>query len=361
VLECCVLGVTRTQVAWIACASGAAIAALVVWILWHAARSKGSEAFISTLQFLLWILVLSAQAVVWVLGSFMAGSIVRRRLPGLRATGALSTRTLLQIVVAALVLFALAGLTISKAGQWIGIPDAIASAQLGDPPSPLEHANVKLPPIVVVGMLAGMVAIGGMWLVSLAFEGARRGPVRAASINRFVGLRDDLNTLLAIAGVIVGLGALSSGALREAVLAANDQAFYRNKAVHCLQLVDRPPPKERREVLQQFDELEKAHPICVQLRFAREYVFEYGLFFTGLLAIAYAPSFLTMRRAGIRLRNRAYPMLTPGHEGFFDRLDERRRLDEFLQTNLSANASFKAGVAIFTPLAGSVLSLLLPT
>jgi hypothetical protein len=70
-------------------------------------------------------------------------------------------------------------------------------------------------------------------------------------------------------------------------------------------------------------------------------------------------SFFAVRRAGARLRNKAYPMVAPGNAKFFDRLEERRRLDEFLQTNLSANANFKAGVAIFTPLAGSVVSLVL--
>lgn len=212
-------------------------------------------------------------------------------------------------------------------------------------------------------MLVGLVAIAGMWLVSLAFERiATKAPLRAGSINRFVELRNELNSLLAIAGTVVGLGALATGALREAVLAANDEPFYRNRAVTCLtQYVDAAPAKRREQVLRSFDDLSKAHPRCTELVFAREYVLEYGLFFTGLLAIAYAPSFLAMRRAGLRLRNKAYPMLAPGNAGFFDRLEERRRLDEFLQTNLSANANFKAGVAILTPLAGSVVSLLLPT
>jgi hypothetical protein len=145
------------------------------------------------------------------------------------------------------------------------------------------------------------------------------------------------------------------------VLAANDEPFYRNRAVTCLTRYAAPPAPRREQVLRSFDELSKAHPRCTELVFAREYVLEYGLFFTGLLAIAYAPSFLAMRRAGLRLRNKTYPMLAPGSANFFERLEERRRLDEFLQTNLSANANFKAGVAILTPLAGSVVSLLLPT
>ncbi len=304
-------------------------------------------------------MLLCAQAVVWVLGFFMAGAIVRGRFRALQAAGALSARLAAQIVAAAVVLLALAAISVSKVGHRIGIPKEIARSGLGDPRSPLTHQGLKLPPVLVVGMLVGLLAIGGMWLVSLAFERlATKPPLRAGSIDLFLALRDELNTLLAIAAVIVGLGALATGALREAVLAANDEKVYRDSAVTCLTRYLNEPPEE---VLRNFDDLTKAHPDCIKLKFAREYVFEYGLFFTGLLAIAYAPSFLAMRRAGVRLRNKAYPMLAPGDAKFFDRLEERRRLDEFLQTNLSANANFKAGVAILTPLAGSLVSLLLPT
>jgi hypothetical protein len=353
----------RTQVALIACASAAAIAVMAAWILWDAPGTEKSKAFISTPQFLLWLLLLCAQAVVWVLGFFMAGAIVRGRFRALHAAGAISARLAAQIVAAAVVLLALAAISVSNVGHRIGIPKEIARSGLGDPRSPLTHQSVKLPPVVVVGVLVGLLAIGGMWLVSLAFERlGTKAPLRAGSINRFVDLRNELNTLLAIAGAIVGLGALATGALREAVLAANDEPYYRDRAVACLTgYVDAPPVKRREEVLRNFDDLSKAHPECIELVFAREYVLEYGLFFTGLLAIAYAPSFLAVRRAGVRVRDKAYPMLAPGDAKFFDRLEERRRLDEFLQTNLSANANFKAGVAILTPLAGSVVSLLLPT
>ena len=356
------MSVTRTRVAWIACAAAAAMTAVALWILWGATDTPGSKAFVSTPQFLLWTLVLGAQAVVWVLGTFTAASIIRRRARPLFASGVLSARTVAQIAVGALVLFALAALTIGSLASRLGIPTTIGSAGMNRPISPLEHANVKMPVLALVGVVVGVIAIGGMWLVSLAFAsvGARR-PVRAGSLNRFVGLRNDLNTLLALAGVIVGLAALSSGALREAVLAANDRPFFRNQTVYCLYRVDRPPPESRQEVLKKLDELKKAYPACVQLKFEPEYVLEYGLFFTGLLAIAYAPCFLAMRRAGSRLRNKAYPLLAPGGERFFDRLDERRQLDAFLQTTLSGNANFKAAAAILTPLAGSLLSLVIPT
>ncbi len=353
----------RTQGTLIAYTSAAAIVVMAAWILWDAADTAGSKAFISTPQFLLWLLLLCAQAVVWVLGFFVAGAIVRGRFRALHAAGALSARLAAQMVTAAVVLFALAAIFASSLGHQIGIPKEIGTSGLGSQTSPLTHHGLKLSPVVVVGVLVGLLAIGGMWLVSLAFERiATKPPLRAGSIDLFVGLRNELNTLLAIAAAIVGLGALATGALRAAVLAANDEPFYRDRAVTCLtSYVDAPSAKRREQVLRNFDDLAKTHPSCIELVFARKYVFEYTLFFTGLLAIAYAPSSLAMRRAGVRLRNKAYPMLAPGNAKFFDRLEQRRRLDEFLQTNLLANANFKAGVALLTPLAGSLVSLLLPT
>jgi hypothetical protein len=243
--------VTRTQVAWIACASGAAMVAVAFWILWGASDSEGSRAFISTPQFILWVIVLAAQAVVWVLGTFTVVSIIRRRARPLFATGALSARTITQIAVGGFVLFALAGLTIASAASRIGlIPEEIGRSGMNRPISPLEHARVKMPVLVLAGIVVGVVAIAGMWLVSVAFESIRaRSGVRPLSLSRFVGLRDDLNTLLAVAGVIVGLAVLSSGALREAVLAANDEPFYRNQTIYCLFRADRPPQQARQQVV----------------------------------------------------------------------------------------------------------------
>jgi hypothetical protein len=49
----------------------------------------------------------------------------------------------------------------------------------------------------------------------------------------------------------------------------------------------------------------------------------------------------------------------PSDATFFDVVEKRSKLDDLLQTNLSATTTFKAGVAIFTPLAASLTSTLL--
>jgi hypothetical protein len=348
----------------VAAAVGAvgSFAVVVAWVLWGADTPDESKAFISTPQFVLWTLLLAAQAILWVFGLVASATIARRSIARLRTTDVRLRDTLQHFAVAAELLLVPGILTISQIGRKLGIPHAVGTSGFTIERMPLAHHNLKLPVIVMVGMLSGLVAIAAMWVVSLCFERtvANRPPNRR-TIRRFVELRDDLNGLLMLTGAIVGLATLSAGALREAVLATNGEPLFRRSAsVATCFTGDRHPTLDRRvAVRKNFDELVKVHPEC-ELAFDSQYVLEYGLFFTGLLAIAYAPCFVAMRRAGRRLRDRAYPLLGTNDPKFFDRIDERAKLDSFLQTSLSANASFKAGVAILTPLAGSVVSLLLP-
>ena len=79
------------------------------------------------------------------------------------------------------------------------------------------------------------------------------------------------------------------------------------------------------------------------------------------MGLAFAPSYLFMRRAGAALRDWSYPLPGPQDPTFFDIVEKRNSFDVLLQTNLSATATFKAGVAILTPLAASLLSTNLPS
>jgi hypothetical protein len=317
----------RSHVALITSAAATAIVVIAVGVLWDAADTPEGRAFIATPEFLMWLLLLWVQAMLWVFAAFVTQRIVRRRWKQLRKAGVLSARSIAPFVGGVLLLLALAATTFTDL-LGFGLPDELASSGLDRDEFPLEHDRVKLPLIVIASVLVGVFAIAGSWIVGLTLDRvALEPPVYFRAIKRFVRLRNELNTLIALAGAIVGLGALVSGALREAVLAVNDEPAFRDSGR--------------------------------ELEFASTYVLEYGLFFSGLLAIAYAPSFLAMRRAGTRLREATYPLLAPGHPQFFDRLDERRRMDEFLQTNLSANANVRAAGAILTPLAGSLVTLLL--
>lgn len=106
----------------------------------------------------------------------------------------------------------------------------------------------------------------------------------------------------------------------------------------------------------------KEYPQCSELALAfdERYVIAYGLLFTGILGLAFAPTFFRMRRAGEQLRDRSFPLPRPTSPTFEATVQRRASFDAFLETNLTATATFKAGAAIATPLAASLLSVALP-
>jgi hypothetical protein len=64
---------------------------------------------------------------------------------------------------------------------------------------------------------------------------------------------------------------------------------------------------------------------------------------------------------GRTIRDRSLPIQEMTGEGWPQRYEARAKADEFLQLGLSTSQSFRAGVAILTPLAGSLLALLIGT
>jgi hypothetical protein len=353
-------GVRRSALALAAVISALALAVVVVpvWVLrdWNA--TPESSAFVSTPQFVLWLLILCGQAAIWVGAASLVFATVRRRLRHLRWRRALDGTAIAAITSAALALLLVA--VVFNFGTRFGLFERVANSQIPRGEQwPLTDHETKMPGLAAVGFLIGFAAIAGMWLTTLALEDvARNARPRASWVKHFIGLRTELTTLLAIAGVLIGLATLSSGALREAVLAANDEPHYRNAILGCL--ADKPGLTDA-TARAELASLLSAYPECRELVFDRRYVVAYGLLFTGLLAIAFAPSFVAMRRAGARLRDRTYPLPNPQDATFFEVVQKRRSFDELLQTNLSAGATFKAAVAIATPLAASLVSTLVPS
>jgi hypothetical protein len=168
----------------------------------------------------------------------------------------LTERTAVGLALSALVLMAPAVLVASPSlRQRLGL-----HLEKVPPPWPLAHHSLKVAPVIAVALLVALVAFIGIWLVGVALQQLpKENPPAATDVEHFVSLRNDLNMLLAIAAGIIGLATLATGALRNAVLALNAKPTF---------------------------------------DFAAQYVLVYGLFFTGLLAIAFAPSYLALRAAG---------------------------------------------------------------
>jgi hypothetical protein len=365
-------GVTTTPfvgLALIVVLSALAVAAVPIWIL-HDFKPQGekaeAEAFVSTPQFVLWLLILAGQAAIWVAAGFLVLRTVCRRIRYLRRRRALPAASVVAIVASAVVLGLVVGFL--NFGPRIGFHPEVASSRLSIGDLPLSGHERKMPILAGTAFLIGLVAIAGMWLTAVAFQHhARRSTPRRLWVKRFIELREELTTLLAVAGVLIGLAMLSSGALREAVLAANFEPAYRDKVLNCLELdlsgSSSVSDTTRATVRTDLDSLLETNPHCLQLQFDRRYVLAYGLLFTGALGIAFAPSFVAMRRAGARLRDLTYPLPKPRQDDqkLSDALAERKAFDDLLETSLRGSAAFKAGAAILTPLAASLISTLIPT
>ena len=303
-------------------------------------------AFTSTPQFFFWLLVLGAQAAVWVVAIGPVGTTVWRRGRSLRSAGVLNATALMSLGLAALLLIGTTlGLILSKITVG-GSPRNIPSGDTWPLP---DHAT-RVQPLVGFAVLVGVLAIIGLWLAGAALKEISKDR-SAVELEGFVALRNELNMLLAIAGVIIGLGTLASGLLREAVLATNHITLAEQPPASqpSIRISDNPTTSNIDESGYRLD-----------IPFDAQYVALYGLFFTVLLAVAFAPSFLALRAAGRSLRDHALPLPAPT-DASFDEVEQRRRsLDDFLQTNLLALASFKAGIAILSPTPpGSLAALLL--
>jgi hypothetical protein len=323
----------------------AAIASLAVpfWLLWDVRASAASIAFASTPQFVVWVLVLTGQAAVWVgAGAFVAWTL-RHRLRQLDESGLLAARGHAAVGSATIALFLVPlVLLFGPRVGWLGVkPGHLLSGRQW----PLSHYEAKVTPLVLIALVIGLLAVHGMWLTAIAVTKLPRNDHTGRAVERFLELRTELTALLAVAGVLIGLATLSSGAVRQAVLAANREGvgLVDGRAAVCALPGTRSTSQANS---------------CPPLEFDRLYVISYGLLFSGLLAIAFGPSFVALQRAGNRLREQL-PLPDPTDATFFEIVDKRSKLDGLLQTNLSGTATFKAAVAIVTPLAASLTSTLL--
>jgi hypothetical protein len=281
------------------------------------------KAFISTPEFLVWLELLCAQGAFWALAAIPVFQTVRGLVRELRFEGGLTATTIAGIAVSGIALISLAA-AYTFARQLI--PTTLTQRTKYPADWPLAHHSLRIDVLSGIGFSISALAVVGIWLAGIEFHriaGERRADL--PTVEHFLDLRNRLNSLLATVGIIIGLATLATGALRNVFLALNDPAA--------------------------------ARPV---FEFDAQYVLVYGFFLSGLLAIAFAPSYLAMRAAGAQLRDLAYPLPPPGHPTFTGVVKERGAFDDYLQTSLSASASFKAGVAIVTPLAGSLLGLLIP-
>ena len=165
-----------------------------------------------------------------------------------------------------------------------------------------------------------LAAATGGWLVYFALEDDVLLRPTRASLDHFVELRLQLNGLLWTVGLILGASIIGMAGLRNAVIVFNNDAST----------------------------------------FPGQYLFIYGAFFSGLLALAYLPIHRRALTVGRALRDQLLPMPSEGNwTSMAEWNSNRKALEEALSLDLSANSSARTVAAILTPLIGSLIGLLL--
>jgi hypothetical protein len=284
--------------------AGAVVGFAIFYVDWP----FGAEAspFTATGQYRLWVLIICAQTALWGAASIPIWASIRAysaHWPGHKREIATAVGLLALLVLGFVIVSAL------RSGLRLDYP--------------LPHHRWKVGLISVLGSIVALAGAVGVVLVHSALGSVpTRGRSGADQIGDFLRIRADLHRLLTIEGAILGAAILSTGALRNAILAYGHDA---NRTYS----------------------------------FPPEYVLLYGAYFSAVLALLYAPTYSRLLSVGGQLRDSFFPLQSPRMETWSDWYDKRKRLEELLKLEVTAGESFRTGVAILTPLASGLVGLLL--
>ena len=269
-------------------------------ILWDANSTPESQRFISSPEFRVWLLLIGAQTALWFALLVPLIELLR--------TLSFDKRILPKCVL-----------------YLLGFILLLVESKYSRPEvHPLAYHTVKMPLISVVGSIVGTLAIVGIWLVQAALERMRlrieieSGEGHTKEIKEFLSLQTTLERCLLAAGIIIGAATLATGGLRNATLA------YEKTAT-----------------------------------FPREYVLLYGMFFSGLLALIYAPVYASLSAVRACLYDAIIPVPVTPPDSWSSWHSNRKAVGELLQVQSGPITSFTNGVSVLTPLIGSLVAILL--
>lgn len=252
--------------------------------------------------FVLWGGLMCAQTALWALAlAWLAPSVAR-----LRARYGAENRT--EVVVSTAMLLGLA-LLLSGGGLLVTT----------NPPNYMPGHEVKVSLLSLVGLLVSLVAALGVWFVRGGLmQLAAKDLGTEKALSTFLALQSELRRFLGTLGAILGLLILATSAQREALLEYKPGYEY-----------------------------------------DYELILVYGLSFSILVAAIYLPTHLTLAQVGNRIRDSFFPAVPPSSPEWEDRTAKREKLGSLLELEVGPLGGFKAGVAILTPLFGSLIGLLL--
>lgn len=246
----------------------------------------------------LWAAAIAAQTMVWVLAFPAIRAISRRR----RTPEAARSRE---------IVWATAALAL------VGLAVAILPPLTGDLPDTIPNRGLKTFLLNLAAFTLAVYAARAMWFAVAELRAL--GSSSAADLDALLvhrRLRGEIGLLLRILGALVTLAVIASAALRAFTASVDAEGALPAQAV----------------VL-------------------------YGVTLSLVLALIYVPAHETMLASGGALRDRIAPLLPPDDPGFEGRLGLRDRIDSFLGLDVGASVSLRAGIAILSPLLGSLVSL----
>ncbi|OGO41063.1 MAG: hypothetical protein A2W36_02900 [Chloroflexi bacterium RBG_16_58_14] len=188
---------------------------------------------------------------------------------------------------------------------------------------PLYKHIDKMWVIFTLGYLAMLPAAIGLWSILSAaketYERADPDPQKCyPAVQAFNHYRSYLQAYLVIAGILISLVVLSTGAMRQALVEynpANEQLFSNNM------------------------------------------VLAHGLYFTFLLGVLYVPTYIVVQLYGRLLRDKVYPVITL--DDYKEKEPLRKQFDEILNLNITVGQNLRAGLFILAPLVTSLFSSLI--
>ena len=279
----------------------------VLFLQLGGSRTPKSEAFVQSPGFAVWAATVGVQVAFWVVVAFPLWAdlvaVWNRARQGRSTTVVLAAALLLILVVFPTVISRLLVAPIQWPlwGHWW---KTLALTSLG-------------------GLLVGVPALSGITLVHQRVRRRETEEIEKADVRGAVEARTEILRFLSLAGAVIGLAVLTTGALRKATV----PVFVREGG------------------------------------FPQEWVLLYGAFFTGLLLLVYVPAHLALKRLALRIRDhyfRLSEMPDPDADSFKGWLDKRTTLETLLQLNVTPSQQLQASLFILAPLLSAILTSLVP-
>ena len=273
--------------------------------------SEPQKSFAHNPKFLLWLLLILAQAALW---PIVVLAVIHR----IREIKAYAPGDWGEVVLSVLLFMAAA------------ISVGLVAVLEPDLPNWLPGYDWKLSILSVIALSAALMPAIGIWKAQGALrqvlEQVGAAKPRKVHLDRLLHLKETLNLCLVLLGSLLSLAVIAAAAERQAV-----EAFGK---------LQNPSYK-------------------VDSDFPADYVTLYGLLLSVLVGLVYMPAHVTLRAVGVRFRDKLVPMVEPSDmDAWSKRLGERRAFEDLLNLQAGAGANLKAGIVALTPLLATLTSLI---